>query len=65
MSDWQPAEEDLTRRAGSAMEEAYRARHRSKASREDFADGWMAALHWLGSKSSFLPGRWEREEPAE
>jgi hypothetical protein len=59
MSGWIPKEDDLARRAGDALEEAYSTRHRGKCSREDFADGWLAALRWLGSRSSFLPGRFE------
>lgn len=37
---------------------AYAARERAKCSREDFADGYIAALIDLRSKSSFKAGRW-------
>lgn len=62
MSAWYPREEDLTERCGRALEEAYRQRERQRCSRDDFADGWLAALRWLGSRSSFQPNRFEPQE---
>jgi len=51
-------EDDLTPRMQRFLERAYEARERAKCSREDFADGYVAALIDLRSKSSFRPGRW-------
>jgi hypothetical protein len=61
---WYPKEGDLTDRSGAALDEAYATRERPKCSRDDFADGWMAALRWLGSRSSFRPGTYEPSEDA-
>lgn len=57
MSQWFPKETDLERRAGQALDEAYQQRERVRCSRDDFADGFMAALRWLNSRSSFKSGR--------
>jgi len=65
VSDWIPDEGDLTRFMHGQMEAAYQARHRAKCSREDFTDGFMAALRILRSSSSFRPGRFEPIEDAE
>jgi hypothetical protein len=53
---WHPSEDDLQIWAKNALEDAYQQRHRPKCSREDFADGWMAALVHLRSRSSFWRG---------
>lgn len=50
-------EADLTQRMQRMLERAYRERDRSRCSREDFADGYIAALVDLRSRSSFLHGR--------
>lgn len=48
--------DDLRPHAARALEEAYHhADRREKCSREDFSAGWIAALEWLHSVSSFLP----------
>lgn len=52
-------EDDLSTWAKQGLERAYQERDRPKCSREDFADGFIAALRWLRSKSSFLPGKLE------
>lgn len=62
MSDWVPNEDDLSRFMHAQMEAAYGARSRPKCSREDFTDGFMAALRILRSSSSFRPGRFEPVE---
>ena len=63
MSDrWFPKEADLRSHAGRALEAAYRDRERVRCSRDDFADGWMAALRWVGSRSSFLEGKFDAPE---
>lgn len=51
-------EDDLTPRVQRLLERAYAARERAKCSREDFADGYIAALIDLRSRSSFKEGRW-------
>lgn len=51
-------EDDLTPRMQGMLAAAYAARERAKCSREDFADGYIAALIDLRSKSSFKAGRW-------
>jgi len=63
MSDpkWFPKETDLASHSGRALEQAYRERERPKCSRDDFADGWLAALRWLNSRSSFKPGVLEQD----
>lgn len=48
--------DDLRPHAERALEEAYhRAGRREKCSREDFSSGFVAALEWLRSASSFVP----------
>lgn len=48
--------EQLRPHAARALEAAYhQAGRREKCSREDFTSGWLAALEWLHSRSSFLP----------
>lgn len=47
--------EDLKPHAARALEEAYQHRSRIQASREDFSSGFIAALEWLRSTSSFVP----------
>lgn len=55
-------EDDLTPRMRKMLDESYRTRERAKCSREDFADGYVAALIDLRSKSSFRDGRWLQDE---
>lgn len=62
MSRWIPSEQDLRRYMQKELEAAYQERHRVRCSREDFADGFLAALRVLHSSSSFLPGRFEPDE---
>ena len=61
---WHPREGQLATHAAGALEDAYGNRARVRCSRDDFAEGWMAALAWLHSRSSFRPGEWERQAPA-
>jgi hypothetical protein len=56
---WYPKESDLRPGAGRALDEAYQQRERAKCSRDDFADGWMAALRWLHWAGAFKDGRFE------
>lgn len=59
---WHPSERDLTRYMHGQMEAAYQQRARGKCSREDFMDGYMAALRDLRSRSSFKPGQFEPDD---
>lgn len=56
---WHPKETDLTAYMAGRLEEAYQNRERPRCSRDDFMDGFLAAMTVLMSKSSFRPGRWE------
>jgi hypothetical protein len=49
-----PRKEDLTPWAQRQMDTAYRERERPKCSREDFEDGYLAALVYANVFSSFL-----------
>lgn len=49
--------DDLAPWARRELDRAYDERERPKCSREDFADGFIAALRALRSKSAFLSGR--------
>lgn len=51
------SEDDLAPWARRELERSYQQRERPKCSREDFTDGFIAALVALGSKSAFLPGK--------
>jgi hypothetical protein len=53
---WYPAEDDLQVWTRNALEDAYQQRQRPKCSRDDFSDGFLAALVYLGSRSSFWRG---------
>jgi hypothetical protein len=64
MSKWHPKPEDLTPYMHQVMESAYEERERPRCSRDDFFDGYLAALRVLRSKSSFQPDHW-RDDPAE
>jgi hypothetical protein len=64
MSQWHPKTDDLREYALTVMEECYANRERPKCSREDFYDGYMAALRVLRSRSAFKPDRW-RDDTAE
>lgn len=59
VSGWRPREADLTTYMQGQIEKAYQQRERPRCSRDDFADGFMAALVLLRSKSSFQEGRFE------
>lgn len=59
VSGWRPRETDLTTYMQGQLEKAYQQRERPRCSRDDFADGFMAALVLLRSKSSFKEGRFE------
>lgn len=59
---WYPKDGDLTDFMRGQMESAYLHRERAKCSRDDFFDGFLAALRVLRSKSSFRPGRFEPED---
>jgi hypothetical protein len=48
-----PTVEDLTPWTARGLEEEFQHREREKCSREDFAAGFIAALVWLRSASSF------------
>jgi hypothetical protein len=48
-------EDDLTPRAKQVFERVYSERPRDRASRDDIAAGFIGALVWLNSKSSFKP----------
>lgn len=52
-------EDDLTPYMQREFQKAFEVRERSRASREDFAAGFIAALVALGSRSSFKAGRLE------
>jgi hypothetical protein len=56
---WRPREDDLAPWTRRALEEAYQQRERPKCSRDDFRDGFLAALVFLRARSSFDPGRWD------
>jgi hypothetical protein len=60
-------EGDLSDRARKQLELAYKHRSRSKASREDFADGYVAALldHELWSMFSTPPWQLRAHRDAE
>lgn len=56
---WHPKEDDLNGYAHGLMEDAYRNRERPKCSREDFFDGYLAALRDIRARSMFKPGQFE------
>jgi hypothetical protein len=62
MKAWHPTVDDLSPWTRRAMNEAYDARERKQMSREDFQAGFLAALVALGSKSSFIAGRWDQKD---
>jgi hypothetical protein len=62
---WNPTEADLTTYMHAQAEAAYQQRARPKCSREDFLDGYAAALRDLRSRSSFRPDRFESFESVE
>ena len=59
---WRPRETDLTSYMHGELEAAYQQRERPRCSRDDFADGFLAALRLLHSRSSFRPARWMAED---
>ena len=59
MAEYRLTEEDLTPMMKRAFEKAYEVRERKQASREDYAQGFIAALLALNSKSSFRPGAFD------
>lgn len=52
-------ENDLAPHMKRELDQAYETRERPRCSREDFADGFIAALVALRSRSSFKPGSLE------
>ena len=52
-------EADLTPWAKRLLDEAYDVRERPRCSREDFADGFIAALVAIRARSMFKPGSLE------
>jgi hypothetical protein len=61
---WHPRESDLNRYTHGLMEAAYQQRERPKCSREDFFDGYLAALRDIRARSSFIPGRFDPQDEA-
>lgn len=59
---WHPNEGDLNGYAHGQMEAAYQNRARAKCSRDDFMDGYLAALRDIRARSMFKPGRFEAHE---
>lgn len=59
MSSKRLTEDDLEPWAKRDLDKAYETRERPRCSREDFADGYIAALVTLRAKSQFKPGRLE------
>lgn len=59
MSDKRPTEDDLEPWARRSLDQAYETRDRPRCSREDFADGFIAALVAMKARSMFKPGRLE------
>jgi hypothetical protein len=59
---WRPREEQLEPWTRRALEEAYQGRERARCSRDDFRDGFLSALLYLRSKSSFKTGEWAPDE---
>ena len=47
------SDDDLAPWARRALDKAYNRRDRARASRDDFAAGFVAALAWVGARSSF------------
>ena len=56
MAEYRLTEEDLTPMMKRAFDQAYEERERKQASREDYAQGFIAGLLALNSKSSFRQG---------
>ena len=56
------SEQDLAPHARRALEKAYEGRSRERASRNDIAAGFIAALVFLGSKSSFNETAYDKYE---
>lgn len=61
MSHWHPKPDDLTPYMLQVMEQSYTERERPKCSRDDFHDGFLAALRVMRSRSSFKADRWEQQ----
>jgi hypothetical protein len=58
------SEADLNERGRRKLDAAYRRRTRSKASHDDFADGYVAALVDEGSWALFATPFWQLAPPA-
>jgi hypothetical protein len=58
------SEADLNERGRQQLDAAYRRRTRTKASHDDFADGYVAALVDQGSWSSFSTPFWQLTPPS-
>lgn len=58
-SDKRLTEVDLEPWAKRALDQAYETRERPRCSREDFADGFIAALVAVKARSMFKPGSLE------
>ena len=59
LTDKRLTENDLEAWAKRALDQAYETRERPRCSREDFADGFIAALVGLKARSMFKPGSLE------
>jgi hypothetical protein len=57
MSSERLTESDLETWGRRMLDKAYETRERPRCSREDFADGFIAALVAVGARSLFKPGR--------
>lgn len=60
---WHPTEDDLQIWTKNALEDAYQQRERPRCSRDDFRDGFISALIYLRSRSSFMEGLKDEGEP--
>lgn len=56
MTRWHPKASDLYAYIEARMEEAYQERERPRCSRDDFFDGYLAALRDHLPRSAFKPG---------
>jgi hypothetical protein len=61
MSQWHPTEDDVYPYSVKRLEDSYQHRERPKCSRDDFADGYLAALRDYLPNSAFKAGSREPE----